>query len=274
MSAREAQRIAVGIEYDGYAYSGWQSQETARGIQSEVERALSFVADHPVEVTCAGRTDAGVHAIGQVAHFDTTSVRDLRSWVLGANTQLPPDISLTWARLVPRDFHARYSALRRSYRYVILNRPTRPALERHRVCWIHEALDETTMHEAGQVLTGEHDFTSFRGSECQARTPVRRLERLVVRRHDAIVTLEVTANAFLHDMVRNIAGSLIAVGKGERPGAWIAEVLGARDRRVAGITAPAGGLYLERVDYEPALGLPCGAPSAMIAAPTGAARPS
>lgn len=260
-------RIAVGIEYDGSRYRGWQRQERAPSIQSEVERALSFVADHPVAATCAGRTDAGVHALGQVAHFDTTAERSTRGWALGANTRLPPDIALLWAVRVEPHFHARYSALARSYRYLIHERPSRPALLRRRVCWVHDPLDEAAMNAAAQSLVGEHDFSSFRAAECQARVPVRRIESIAVARRGEFVVLQVTANAFLHHMVRNIAGTLIAVGRGDRPAAWAREVLEARDRRAAGHTADAAGLYFTAARYPPESGVPVAepAPWAMIA---------
>ena len=261
------QRIAVGIEYDGRRFAGWQRQADAPSVQAEVERALGAVADHPVEATCGGRTDAGVHALGQVAHFDSTARRSMRGWALGANTALPPDIAVLWAVQVPGEFHARHSALARSYRYVIQNRAVRPALARQRACWVHEPLDEAAMHDAAQCLLGEHDFSAFRASECQSRTAVRRLDRIAVGRDADRVTIEVTANAFLHHMVRNIAGTLIAVGRGDRPRAWVAEALAGRDRRVAGITAPAGGLYFLRIEYPRHFGLPAADPaaSAMIA---------
>jgi len=262
-----SRRIAVGIEYDGARYAGWQRQREARSVQAEVERALGTVADHPVEATCGGRTDAGVHALGQVAHFDTTASRPMRGWTLGANTQLPPDIAVLWTVEVPPAFHARYSALSRTYRYVIQNRAVRPALARQRACWIHQSLDAGAMHEAAQCLLGEHDFSAFRAAECQSRTAVRRLDRISVDRTGDRVVLEVTANAFLHHMVRNIAGTLIAVGLGERSGQWVAEALASRDRRAAGITAPAGGLYFLRIEYPHEFGLPVTSPvaSAMIA---------
>jgi tRNA pseudouridine38-40 synthase len=255
-------RIAVGIEYDGGRYRGWQRQDHAPSVQAEVERALAFVADHPVAVTCAGRTDAGVHALAQVAHFDTTAARSPRSWVLGANTRLPPDVALLWAVPVDASFHARYSALSRSYRYLIHNRLSRPALLRRRVCWVHEPLDAAAMQAAAQALVGEHDFSAFRAAECQSRTPLRRLEQIEVSRTGERVALRVTANAFLHHMVRNIAGTLIAVGRGERPVEWVREVLESRDRRAAGHTADAGGLYLAGVRYPPEAGLPVAEPAA------------
>ncbi|HMN45671.1 MAG TPA: tRNA pseudouridine(38-40) synthase TruA [Povalibacter sp.] len=249
-------RIALGLEYDGSTFAGWQSQSHARGIQSAVEAAVAVVADHPVEVTAAGRTDAGVHAAIQVVHFDSPSVRSERNWVLGTNTNLPTQVSALWAREVPDSFHARYSAMARSYRYLILNRPVRPALRAGNVTWVRDPLDHERMHAAAQQLVGEHDFSSFRAAECQSRSPTRRLQRIQVRRQDELLCLDVTANAFLHHMVRNIAGTLIAVGKGDQPVEWVADVLAARDRRVAGITAPPDGLYLAAIQYEGILGLP------------------
>jgi tRNA pseudouridine38-40 synthase len=249
-------RIALGIEYDGTAFAGWQAQLHATGVQSAVEAALSSVADHPVAVTAAGRTDAGVHATYQVVHFDTAAKRTDRAWVLGANTHLRPDVSVLWAQSAPPDFHARFSAEARSYRYVIRNLPARPSLDRDRVCWMREPLDAELMHEAAQVLVGVHDFSSFRAAECQSRTPIRRLESVAVARHDAVLTIDVTANAFLHHMVRNIAGVLIAVGRGKRPAEWVQEVLEVKDRRLGGITAPPQGLYLVGVRYPAEFGLP------------------
>lgn len=249
-------RIAVGIEYDGSAYAGWQSQASAPSVQSVVEAAIGRVADHPVSVTSAGRTDAGVHAIGQVAHFDTGAVRSERAWALGANTNLPNDVAVLWAREVPEEFHARYSAVARTYRYVILNRATRPALTRQRVCWIHEALDASRMQQAAEHLIGEHDFSAFRAAECQSRTPRRRVDRIRVSRSGEHLTIDVTANAFLHHMVRNIAGVLIEVGTGEAEPDWARAVLEGRDRTAAAATAPAGGLYLMRVAYPDGFRLP------------------
>jgi tRNA pseudouridine38-40 synthase len=249
-------RLALGLEYDGTTFSGWQSQAHAAGIQATVERALSFVADHHVTVTAAGRTDAGVHAAMQVVHFDSTVERTPRSWVLGANANLPTSVSVLWAQPVPDTFHARYSALARSYRYFILNRTVRPALSKHSVCWIRDALDHERMQSAALMLLGEHDFTSLRAAECQSRTPIRRLTAISVQRRGELIELAVTANAFLHHMVRNIAGMLIAVGQGKHAPQWVAEVLAAKDRKRAGVTAPACGLYLTAVRYDTSLQLP------------------
>jgi len=248
-------RIALGIEYDGSAFRGWQSQESAVGIQSLVERALADVADHPIEVMAAGRTDAGVHALMQVVHFDTSAQRSERGWTLGATSNLPKQISVLWAREVSEAFHARYSAQSRSYRYYILNRPIRPAIGADYVSWVREPLDAPIMHRAAQHLLGEHDFTSFRAAQCQARTPMRFVQSVTVTRTGEIIELAITANAFLHHMVRNIAGVLIAIGKGDQPVEWTREVLEARDRTQGGITAPAGGLYLTAIRYAAALQL-------------------
>lgn len=249
-------RIALGLEYDGRAFAGWQAQATAQGVQSAVERALGKVADHPVEVMAAGRTDAGVHAAMQVVHYDSDAVRSERAWVLGANTHLSGTVSALWAREVPEGFHARYSALSRSYRYVILNRAARTSLERERVCWIREPLNAVLMHEAARHFIGEHDFSSLRAAECQSRTPMRRVYRIAVTRCGDYVMIDVTANAFLHHMVRNITGVLLAVGRGKQGVDWPLQVLAARDRRSAGITAPAAGLYLVGVQYAVSLALP------------------
>jgi tRNA pseudouridine38-40 synthase len=254
----ETTRFAVGLEYDGSAYAGWQVQAHAPSIQAVAEAAFSRVADHPLTLTCAGRTDAGVHALGQVAHFDTQAARTARAWVLGTTAELPDDVSVQWAAEVPPDFHARYSALSRTYRYVIANRPTRPALERHRACWVHRALDVSRMVSAASLLIGEHDFSAFRSSECQSRTPVRRVEAIDVRRQGELLVIDVHANAFLHHMVRNIAGLLIRIGSGEAEATWAREVLEARDRRLAAPTAPACGLYLMSVRYPEPFGLPPG----------------
>lgn len=249
-------RIAVGIEYDGSAYAGWQSQAGQRTIQAIAERALGDVAAEPIALTCAGRTDAGVHALGQVAHFDTRAQRTPRGWVLGANSALPSDVSLSWALPVPEHFHARYSAEARTYRYLILNRTARSALVAGRAAWVHRPLDEARMTEAAGMLHGEHDFSAFRSSECQAKSPIRRMERLTVERRGDWVLIEATANAFLHHMMRNIAGLLIAIGKGEAQPPFAREVLTGRDRTRNAATAPAAGLYLMSVRYPGAFPLP------------------
>jgi tRNA pseudouridine38-40 synthase len=260
-------RLAVGIEYAGTRYAGWQRQPSAPSVQAEVERALALVAAHPVEVTCAGRTDAGVHALGQVAHFDTQAERPLRGWVLGANGHLPADVALAWAAVVGGDFHARYAARSRTYRYRILNRAARAPLAVDRAWLVHAELDAERMHAAAQALVGEHDFSAFRAAECQAPLPVRRLLRIAVERRGPSLVVEVTANAFLQHMVRNIVGSAVRVGEGARPLEWLGEVLASRDRRRAGPTAPAAGLYLAAVEYAPEHRLPspgATADSAMI----------
>jgi tRNA pseudouridine38-40 synthase len=249
-------KIAVGIEYDGRAYAGWQTQNGLATIQGATEAALSAVADEPVSLVCAGRTDAGVHAVGQVAHFDTHAARSTRAWILGANTHLPPDVSLTWARPVPQHFHARYSAEARTYWYFVCNRATRSALMAGRATLIHRPLDPERMREAARALVGEHDFSAFRSSECQARSPVRRLTDIAVERHGDFLLLRVTANAFLHHMVRNIAGLLIAIGQGKAEPEWARTVLESRDRTRGAPTAPADGLYLWHVRYPSVFGLP------------------
>lgn len=249
-------RLAIGVEYVGTAYAGWQRQSAMRSVQAEVERALSSVAAHAVEVTCAGRTDRGVHALGQVAHFDTDAHRPMRGWTLGANSELPPDVALQWVAPVPDDFHARYSATARTYRYLILNRATRSPTLRERAWWVHAPLDADRMHAAAQVLVGEHDFSAFRAAECQSRVPIRRLERITVSRAGELITVEVTANAFLHHMVRNLVGTLAEVGDGSRPVVWVAEALASRDRRLSGPTAPPDGLYFHGVEYPARFGVP------------------
>lgn len=249
-------RVALGLEYDGSDFAGWQAQTDALGVQSVVEQALSRVADHPVDVVAAGRTDAGVHASMQVVHFDTSSQRTERNWMLGGAAYLPPSISILWSREVVDSFHARFSAQARSYRYFILNRGPRPAIAWQRMSWVRDPLDEQLMRQGSATLIGQHDFTSFRAAECQARSPVRHVHDIRVERRGEVIELSIMANAFLHHMVRNIAGVLIAVGRGVRPVSWVAEVLAARDRKQGGVTAPAGGLYLAGVRYPAAFGLP------------------
>lgn len=242
-------RLAAGIEYDGSGFYGWQRQRQSPTVQACLEHAIGRVADHPVTVHCAGRTDTGVHAHCQVVHFDTAAERRERSWVLGANTHLHPGVSVLWARPVDDAFHARFCATRRAYRYRMLNRWVRPAIERGRVAWIRRPLDARRMQAASQALLGEHDFSSFRAAGCQARTPVRTVHRLEVRRTGSEVVIDIEANAFVYHMVRNIAGTLIAVGAGDKPVEWPAAVLAAADRTKAGPTAPAEGLYFVAPAY-------------------------
>ena len=257
----EMPRIALGLEYNGTAFAGWQIQRDQPTVQETLEHALSCVADHPVRVQCAGRTDSGVHATAQVVHFDSDAPRTLWAWTLGANANLPRSVAVNWARTVPDDFHARFSARSRSYRYRLLNRPTRAGLESDRVAWVHRPLDAGAMHAAAQRLLGEHDFSAFRAQGCQAKTPIRTLHRLDVVRDGDELRFEVRANAFLHHMVRNLVGALCEVGNGERDAAWLRAVLDGRDRTRASATASASGLYLVAVEYPPGYGLPDGAVS-------------
>jgi len=251
-------RVALNVEYDGTDFCGWQSQKDCRSVQQEVELAISTVADQSVDVVCAGRTDAGVHATGQVIHFDSDAVRSERNWVLGCNANLPRDISISWAKAVTDDFHARFSATARSYRYVILNRMTRSAIYRNRVSWHHQSLDEKRMSQAATSFLGEHDFTSFRAIACQANHAVRTMHEISVKRQGDFIILDVKANAFLHHMVRNIAGTLIAIGEGIQKPGWVEELLELKDRAQAGITAPSHGLYLANVEYPVEFNLPGG----------------
>lgn len=244
-------RWALSIEYDGSAYHGWQNQahSTAATVQNAVERALSLVADHPVTVTCAGRTDRGVHALAQVVHFDTTAIRQPHAWLMGCNHFLPADIRVLWAQSVPAEFHARYSATARRYCYLIYNHPIRPALTRQHVTWFSTPLDAEKMAQASQYLLGEHDFSAFRSADCQSRTPQRCIDTLRVYRNNTLIHIEIQANAFLHHMVRNIVGVLKEIGQGKRPPQWAQQVLLGRARSGAGVTAPPNGLYLTHVHY-------------------------
>jgi tRNA pseudouridine38-40 synthase len=242
-------RVALGIEYDGSGFCGWQSQRSGRTVQSCLEEAVSRVADEPVKTTCAGRTDAGVHATGQVVHFDTAAVRDRKAWIRGANSHLPLDIRVAWAREMEADFHARFAARQRHYRYVILNQAHGSALLANRVCREYADLDLCRMREAAAYLLGEHDFTSFRAVACQAKHPVRTVYALDITRSGRFVYLDVVANAFLHHMVRCIAGVLLSIARSEAAPDWTRELLDARDRTAGGVTAPAAGLYLVAVRY-------------------------
>lgn len=242
-------RIALGIEYDGSAFYGWQRQREVTTVQQVLEQALSKIAAHPVNLTCAGRTDAGVHATGQVVHFDSENPRNLAAWSMGVNSNLPHTVAVRWARYVNADFNARFSAVGRRYRYIIANCAMRPAILGLGVSHYHSPLDTAAMHEAAQALIGEHDFSAFRAAQCQSHSANRCLTEISVVRHGQFVVIEVAANAFLHHMVRNIVGSLLEVGKGERPSAWIGELLAGRDRTLAAATAKPHGLYLVQVDY-------------------------
>jgi tRNA pseudouridine38-40 synthase len=249
-------RIAALIEYDGSPFNGWQLQNNGRSIQGCVEAALSKVADEPIRVTVAGRTDAGVHAAGQVIHFDTNVHRTNHAWVRGAVSNLPTEVALLWAGEVDAEFHARFSATGRHYDYVILNRAIRPTYLARRVTHEYRALDVARMQQAAQYLVGTHDFNAFRSVECQAKTSVRELRALTIERHGEFVRLRAYANAFLHHMVRNIAGVLLAIGAGEREPVWAGEVLESRDRTRGGVTAPPDGLYLTEVEYPRQFGIP------------------
>ncbi|MBB3229007.1 tRNA pseudouridine38-40 synthase [Luteibacter sp. Sphag1AF] len=249
-------RIALGVEYDGTDFFGWQRLSHASTVQGALESALTRVANHPVEVTASGRTDAGVHGRCQVVHFDTDVVRDMRGWILGACSNLPHTVAVTWAQPVADDFHARFSARARQYRYRILPRMVRPALDARFVAWERRALDTDAMHEAAQALIGEHDFSAFRAIQCQAAHARRNVHSIRVLREDRHVVVEIQANAFLHHMVRNIVGSLLVIGRGEQSLGWMGELLEGRNREVAGATAPAEGLTFLGPRYEAHWGLP------------------
>jgi len=249
-------RFALGLEYDGSRFLGWQTQPGGGTVQDAVEEALSMIAGVSVSSVAAGRTDRGVHAREQVLHFDVDAERPTSAWVRGANALLPPAVAVLWATPVDVAFHARYSARSRSYRYVLINRPVRPALAAGRVGWFHAPLDVAAMRLAAQHLIGEHDFSAFRSSECQAKTPVRTVTALRIEPRGERVDFLFQANAFLHHMVRNLVGALVYVGKGKYPPSWMRELLDSRDRRRAAPTFGAEGLYLETIDYEPRWGLP------------------
>ncbi len=257
-------RIALGIEYDGSRFLGWQTQPGGGAVQDALEPALAGIAGETLAVTCAGRTDRGVHARAQVVHFDTTADRPLSAWVRGVNAFLPDSVAVLWAQRMDDEFHARFSARARTYRYVLLNRPVRPALAARHVGWFHSPLRVSAMSEAAALLEGEHDFSSFRSSECQAKSPVRTLHSLDIEQSGERIDFVVRANAFLHHMVRNLVGTLIYVGKGKHPPQWARQVLDARDRSHAAPTFPAEGLYLEAVEYAPRWQLPAPASQPFI----------
>ena len=249
-------RIALGVEYDGRPYFGWQCQGKLATVQDTLQDAVSRIAAFHTPVFAAGRTDAGVHALEQVLHFDTAAVRPLSAWVRGVNASLPASIAVRWAHVVPEDFHARFSALARSYRYFLVNRPVRPAVWAGKAGWFHLPLDVGAMQEAAGFLIGEHDFSAFRAAECQASSPVKCMQSIDIRKEGEMVVFDFTANAFLHHMVRNLVGSLIHVGKGKRPPSWIAELLECRNRSLAAPTFMPDGLYLRRIRYDGKWGLP------------------
>jgi tRNA pseudouridine38-40 synthase len=249
-------RIALGLEYDGSAFCGWQTQPSRCSVQDAVDAALSDIAAQPVQSQCAGRTDAGVHALGQVIHFDTSAQRPLKAWVRGVNARLPASIAVQWARQVSDDFHARKRATGRIYSHLVLNRHERPGVHHARIGWYHRPLDLDTMRTASLCLIGRHDFSAFRSAECQAISPVKDLRRAEIRRFGSLVVFEFAADAFLHHMVRNLVGCLVKIGEGTRPPQWLKEVLESRDRARAAPTFPPDGLYLTAVEYDVAWGLP------------------
>jgi tRNA pseudouridine38-40 synthase len=248
--------MALGLEYDGAAFCGWQTQPGGCSVQDHLQQALTRFVASPVEVTAAGRTDTGVHATAQVVHFDVDVERDEVSWVRGTNSGLHESARVLWAREVPADFHARYSARSRTYRYLLLDDPVAPAILRGRVGWYHRRLDVDLMARAAASLIGEHDFSAFRDAQCQAKSPQRHLLETGVARDRSMVAFTFRANAFLHHMIRNIVGSLVYVGAGKQPASWIAELLAAKDRRLAAPTFAPEGLYLAGVEYDPAFSLP------------------
>ncbi len=249
-------RIALALEYDGSRFLGWQTQPGGGTVQDTLESALAAIAGAPIDVTCAGRTDRGVHALGQVVHFDVAAQRPESAWVRGVNALLPESVAVQWAREVPEEFHARYGGRARTYRYVLINRAVRPALAARHAGWFHLPLDVAAMRAAARHFVGEHDFSAFRSAECQAKTPVRTLLGLEIETRGERIDFVVRANAFLHHMVRNLVGTLVFVGKGKHPPAWAGEVLASRDRARAAPTFAAEGLYLERVEYEERWNLP------------------
>jgi tRNA pseudouridine38-40 synthase len=249
-------RIALGVEYDGHPFNGWQIQADGQTVQDTLQHALSRISGDPISVIAAGRTDTGVHALEQVVHFDTQAQRPLTAWVRGANALLPGSIAVRWAQPVPDEFHARFSAHRRSYRYLLINRATRPAIHAGKVGWYHAPLDMSVMQTAAQFLIGEHDFSAFRAAQCQAKSPVKHLQQLDISRQGEMLIFDVSADAFLHHMVRNMVGCLVYAGKGKYPPDWLADVLASRDRSLAAPTFAPDGLYLRSISYDAKWGLP------------------
>ena len=249
-------KIALGIEYNGAGYNGWQRQKHGKGVQEVLEKALSYVANEEVKVVCAGRTDSGVHALGQVVHLETNAERNAQAWIMGTNSKLPNDVCVNWAMPVTDDFHARFSALDRKYRYVICNRKIRPAILDTQVSWEYRPLDAERMQQAANDLIGKHDFSSYRTVHCQANSPVRTVHQLDVTRSGEFIFIDIEANAFLHHMVRNIAGVLMAIGAGEQEIGWAAEVLAHKDRELGGVTAPPHGLYFVKAGYPDEFNIP------------------
>ncbi len=249
-------KIALGIEYDGSPWHGWQSQPNGLTVQDQLETAMSRFADAPMRVHCAGRTDTGVHALGQVVHLDTDRQRESHAWVRGVNAYLPTSIAVRWAQPVAEDFHARFSATRRSYEYWVYNHPVRSALYVQRTGWTHVPLDVGLIQQAARVLLGTHDFSAFRSSECQAKSPVRNLQQLEIERFGDLIRLRLSADAFLHHMVRNIVGTLIYVGNGRQPVSWVKDILDSRNRTLAAPTFSPAGLYLTQVEYPRHFGIP------------------
>ena len=246
---QQLNRYALGVEYDGSEFCGWQMQKGVATVQQTLETAISAVANHSVRTTTAGRTDTGVHASGQVVHFDTPVSRQINSWIKGVNSNLPSSVAVTWARLVPSDFHARYSVIGRTYRYIIFCRKVRPAILSRKVTWTYLDLDENLMSTAANDLVGCHDFSAYRSVRCQSRQPVRDVQKISINRNGDWIWIDINADGFLHHMVRNIAGVLIAIGSGEAQISWAKKVLDSRDRRQGGVTASAEGLYLSEVRY-------------------------
>ena len=259
-------RIALGLSYLGQAYEGWQSQASGQTVQDRLEKALADFTGQPVSTLCAGRTDSGVHGLAQVVHFDTPIDRDMHSWVRGTNAFLPHDIAVQWAQQVPSDFHARASALGRRYTYIVLESPVRPSLEAGRVGWVYRPMNLQALQAAAQHLLGEHDFTSFRASSCQALSPVKTIRRIEVQRigphaHSAYWRFDFEANAFLHHMIRNLMGCFVAIGQGLKEPDWMQEVLQARDRKAAAPTFSPDGLYFAGPVYDARWGLPTQSPT-------------